>query len=62
MPGADLLEYCVHYFSGQKNLPIRYGHWRAIGNRAIEGLDKMLHTGTHMEVHCKKKSCVADKV
>ena len=59
---GDLLEYCVHCPGRQQNLSIRYGHGRAISNRSIEGLDKVLPTGIHMEVHCEKKTGVMEKV
>lgn len=62
MVGVNSLEYCVHYPGGQYNLSIRYRHGRTISDRAIEGLEKVLHARIHMKVHCEKKSRVVEEI
>src|SRR6266705_946381 len=62
LSGSELIEDGVHDSGGEKNFPVRYGHRRALNDRAVEGLDQILHTGLHVEVPCQERPHVRDQV
>src|SRR5207244_13420323 len=59
---TELLKDGVHDSRGKKNFPVRYGHRRALNDRAVERLDQILHAGLHVEVPCQENPHIRDQV
>src|SRR6266571_1420837 len=58
----ELIENSVHHASGEKDLSVRYGHRTVFNDRAVEGVDQVLHPRLHLEVPCQERFYVSEEV